>query len=470
MANPTTLIDYNTQLNSNLTAALTAAQTNLTTKLAAATAASATLSTLQTQLAAIVADMASLRTQLAAAVTPEDGAALLAKLQTDISSWRQTTGQIAWAERAVTIATADANGATAEAQRLTAALAASTTALANAQTAATQRATFTTLLAAPPLATIVTDANNVLSSTVTVDAGGKFKLSDAVARLQADLPLSMITESEVRLTDEIARAKASGGEALQAETELEAQWTSDGGAQGAVNALQNAYTRAWAALNEYITTAGDRFTMAKTAIATVADKTVSPLTAAQVTAIQDATTVSNAVAGAALEKPVDDQVAAVAVAQQNLDDAVRQAIAKHNDPATDPGVAAAQTALNTAQTQLTTVKSAYTAVPAAPPGAQSAQQEMVAWQVRVPDSEWQLLWSYEKAKITLNWLTTPGPVTLTNNLNTAEANLVAQLLISDASIAAGAALRAEATKRAAIAAYEQQAADSRRFSALRGDF
>jgi hypothetical protein len=470
MADPTTVIDFTQQQNDNLVAALKTAQADLTTKLAAYSTAQAALTTLQTQLANIAADMASIRTQLAAAVTPEDGTALLLKLQSDITDSRETIGQIAIAQLNVTVAGAEADAATAEAQRLTMALAASNSALAAAKTQAARQAALKAALAAPPLATIVADAGAVLAGTAAVDAAGKFKLPDATNRLKADLPASLIAQAEVRLKDEIARSAANSGEYLQAQTALEAQWTSDGGVAGALAALQKVYTRAGDSLNQYVTTASDRINMAKTAIASVADPTVSPLSPAQSTSIQDATTVANAVAGAALEKAVDDQVALLAQKQQVLDDKTRQAIANHVDPATDAGVQGAQIDVTNAENQLQTLEAAFTAVPAMPAGAQSGEQETVAWEVRVPDSEWQLLWSYENAQLTLNWLTTPGPVALSAALDTAEQNLVKQLLVSDTSVATAAALQADATKRNTIATYETTAADSRRFSALRGDF
>ncbi len=470
MADPTTVIDFTQQQNDNLVAALKTAQADLTTRLAAYSTAQKALTTLQTQLANIAADMASIRTQLAGAVTPEDGSALLLKLQTDITDSRQTTGQIAVAQLNVTVASAEADAATAEAQRLTAALAASNTALAAAKAQATRRAALKTALASPPLATIVADAGAVFAGTAAVDAAGKFKLPDATNRLKADLPASLIAQAEVRLKDEIARSAANRGEYLQAQTALESQWTSDGGVAGTLAALQNVYTRAGDALNQYVTTASDRFNMAKTAIGNVADPTVSPLSSAQSASIQDATAVSNAVAGGALEKAVDDQVALLAQKQQILDDKTRQAIANHVDPSTDAGVQGAQLDVTNAENQLQTLEAAFTAVPAMPAGAQSGEQETVAWEVRVPDSEWQLLWSYENAQLTLNWLTTPGPVALSTALDTAEQNLVKQLLIADKSVSAGAALHADAAKRNTIATYETTAADSRRFSALRGDF
>jgi hypothetical protein len=470
MADPTTVIDFTTQQNTKLTAALSAAQASLTTTLTAQAAAGAALAALQTQLANTVADMTSVRNQLANTVTPEDGTALLLQLQNDIGASRQTTGHILIAQRALATANADAANATAEVQRLTAALAASNTALTAATAQAARKAALKSALAAPPLSTIVADAAAILAGTSTVDAAGKFKFTDAVNRLQADLPPAMIAQAEVRLKDEIARATASVGEYLQAQTELEAQWTSDGGVAGATAALQNVFNRATAALNNYVTTAGDRFTMAKNAIASVADKTVSPLTAAQAAGIGNATTVGNAVAGAALEKPVDDQIAVIAQKEQVLDDKVRQAIANHVDPATDASVAAARTDLANSKTQLQTLQAAYTAVPAAPPGALSGKAEMAAWEVLVPDSEWQLLWSYESAQITLNWLQTPGPAALSAALDTAEQNLVTQLLLAEKSVVAGARLQSEATKRSAVATFETTNSDAGRFSALRGDF
>jgi hypothetical protein len=454
MATPTTVLQFTTLQNNNLKAALQTAQTNMTGKQSAYTAAAAALANLQTQLANTVADMTSVRNQLAGAVTPEDGKALLLQLQNDITTSRQTTGAIAIAQYNAGVAKAEADVAASEVQRLTAALTASTAALNDATVQDKRRSALKAALASPPLSTIVADA-------AAAAAGATF--TAAQARLQGDLPAPLIAEAKERLLDEITRATASSQEYEQAQTLVEAKWTSDGGVTGAVLTLQNAFNRADAAFTAYVTTANDQFQQAKASLAKVADPTVAPLTPAEKASIHDPTTVTNAETAAAAEKKVDDAVAALAQKQEALDQAIRQAIAADvdSDPATNATVIAATTDRDNAEAALTSAKNAYTA---------ALQQQTTAWEVLVPDSTWQLLAAFEKATATLNWLQNPGPAALSASMDTAEHALVTALLAADKSARTVAALKAEAAKRAAVANYESTAAESRRFSAVRGDF
>jgi len=317
-----------------------------------------------------------------------------------------------------------------------------------------RRSALKAALASPPLSTIVADA-------AAAAAGATF--TAAQARLQGDLPAPLIAEAKERLLDEITRATASSQEYEQAQTLVEAKWTSDGGVTGAVLTLQNAFNRADAAFTAYVTTANDQFQQAKASLAKVADPTVAPLTPAEKASIHDPTTVTNAETAAAAEKKVDDAVAALAQKQEALDQAIRQAIAADvdSDPATNATVIAATTDRDNAEAALTSAKNAYTA---------ALQQQTTAWEVLVPDSTWQLLAAFEKATATLNWLQNPGPAALSASMDTAEHALVTALLAADKSARTVAALKAEAAKRAAVANYESTAAESRRFSAVRGDF
>jgi hypothetical protein len=462
MANPTTVLQFVTLQKSALVTAQTNAQTGLTAKQAAYAAAVQARNNAKTALAATAADMTSLRNQMATAETPEDIAVLLRSLQADITTARRQTGALATAERAAAAAKADVDGAAAEVQRVSAALKAAAAALVDAITQDKRRTALKTALAASPLSTIVADAASVLAGTAFVDPAGLFKYTDARNRLQGDIPTPLITEAAARLQDEIARATASSGEFLQAQQLVEAKWTSDGGVNGSVAALQNVFTRADAAFSAYITTANDQFQRAKTALARAADPTVSPLTVAQKAAINDATTVANAQAAALLEKPVADAAALVSQKQAILDEKIREAMGNDvADPSTDAAVIAATTNLNTAKTALTNAQAAYTA---------ALQAETVAWEVLVPDAEWQLLAGYQQATNTLNWLQTPGPTVLLNAMNAAEGALVTALLAADKSTRTQAELRAAAAKWSAVADYESAAADGRQFSALRGDF
>jgi trimeric autotransporter adhesin len=461
MANPTTVLQFATAQNAALTAALQTAQTDLTAKQAAYAAATQARDAAKAALAQTAADMTSLRNQLASVPTPEDANALLASLQADIVKSRQQTGAISNAEGAAVAAQADLAAATAAVQLISTALKASAAALADAATQDARRSASKALLTSAPLSTIVADAAAVLAGTAFVDPANKFKFTDAQNRLQGDLPAALIAEAAQRMNDEIARSAAHSGEYLQAQQMLEAKWTADGGVTGAVTALQSAFNRADAAFTNFVTTANDQFQRAKNALAQAADPTVSPLTAAQKAGINNAAAVAAATTAAAAEKTVDDAVAALAQKQEALDAAILTARSNDADPNTDAGVAAATTARDTAKTALTTAQAAYTA---------TLQGQMTSWEALVPDGEWQLLAAYEQAIITLNLLQNPGPTALLNVLNAAEQALVTGLLAADKSVRTTAALQSAATKQSAIASWETTASDTRRFSALRGDF
>lgn len=452
----TTVLQFATSQNAGLNTALLTAQSTITASQAAYTAAQTALGALQTQLAAIAADMTSIRNQLATTVTPEDGAALLAKLAIDVTALRQTTGAIANAQRKLAIAKADSDVAASEVQRLTAALAASNSFLQDAKAQDQRRSSLKAALAAAPLATIVADAAALAGSAA---------FTAAQARLTADIPAPLQTEAEARLQDEIARAATTSNEALSSQELVEAEWTSDGGLAGSVSAKQAAFQRADGAFTAFVTTAANKLTQTAAALANVGDPTYSALTPAQKASILDDSqkVVTNAGTAAGLEKGVDDAVLKVAQMQAILDDKRRDAIQANvdADPSTDAAVISATTDLTNAQNALTAAKAAYTT---------ALQQQTTTWEVLVPDSEWQVLTLFETAKATLTWLQTPGPAALQSAMDAAELALTNALLAADKSTRTIAVLKAAAAKWAAVAQYETTAGDARRFSALRGDF
>ena len=232
---------------------------------------------------------------------------------------------------------------------------------------------------------------------------------------------------------------------------------------GAVAACRGAFDRADADLSAYVTTANDRFQQATASLAKIADPTYSALTPAQRAGIQDASAVANAKAAATAEKSVDDAIAALAQKEAVLDEKIREALSVDidSDPSANANVVAAATDRDNASAQLATAKANYTL---------ALQDQAAAWEALVPDSAWQLLWTFKSAQATLNWLQTPGPAALSAAMDGAEAALVTALLAADKSQRTIAALMAEAAEEAEIADYETAAAPSRRFSALRGDF
>jgi hypothetical protein len=462
MADPTTVLQFATQKNTNLQAALTAAKTTAANTLAAVTAAGKARDDAKNALDATAADIAAVRAKLATAVSPEDIKALLAQLQTDITNWRHQTGTLSNKDRDLMAAKSNADVAASEVLRLTAAVTASAAALKDATAQDQRRAALKGARAAPPLATIDTDAKAVADGTAFVDPANKFKVGDALNRLKTDLTDALMQEAEHRLQDETARAVAASGEYLQAQLLVEAQQKSGGGPAGAVTAAQSAFTRAEAGFTAYVNTAATRFTKAKKWLAQVADPTNKPLTAAEAAAIQDATTVTNAGKGASAERAVIDAQAALAQAQAVLDEKLREDTAAGVDPST-PSAAVVQATKDrdTAKATLTTAQGNYTA---------DLQAALAAWEVLVPDSEWQLMLLYEDALDTLNWLQTPGPTKLAGYMDTAEQALVTALLAADKNDTIGTALQVEVTRQTPAATFESTAAPGRRLSALRGDF
>jgi hypothetical protein len=462
MADATTVLEFATQQNGSLKTGLAVANSNLNDARNALHAAAKSRDDARAALDATTKDIAAVRSQLATAVSPEDAQALLKQLQADIAASRGQIGNLAQKELAVAVAKANADVGASEVQRLTAALAASNSALQDATIQDKTRAGLKAALNSAPLSTIAADAKAVADGTAWVDPAQKFKSTDALNRLKSDLTDSPIQDAEHRLQDEVTRANASSGEALQAQLLVENEWKSDGGLSGAVQAAQSAFQRAQTALATYVATANSRLQQAKTWLAKVADPTHSPLTAAQLAAIHDPTALANAAGATAAEQAVDDSAAALAQAQAALDEKLREDLAAGLD-SSDPSAAvtSATKARDDAQTKLTAAQAAYT---------DALKSKITAWEVLVPDSEWQLLWTYENALATLNWLQTPGPAQLAADMDAAELALVKALAAADKGANIAAALRAEAMRQVPIANFESTVAPGRRLSALRGDF
>jgi hypothetical protein len=81
-----------------------------------------------------------------------------------------------------------------------------------------------------------------------------------------------------------------------------------------------------------------------------------------------------------------------------------------------------------------------------------------------------LLRDFERARSLLAALQSPTPAALASAMDNAENALVTALIAADKSARTLDALGNAAAKQAAMAAYESAAADSRQFSAVRGDF
>src|SRR5260370_12389167 len=170
MPPPTTVLQFTAAQKDSLTTALQKANSALTSTKTALAAQTKTRDTAKAQLAAIAADMTSVRKDLAGTVTPEDGAALLLQLQTDITNSRKATAALAEVERGLAAAKADADGAASAVQLISPALATATAAWKDAQVQDKRRADLKAALAAPPLSTIAADAAAVAGGTAFTPA------------------------------------------------------------------------------------------------------------------------------------------------------------------------------------------------------------------------------------------------------------------------------------------------------------
>lgn len=451
---PTTVLEFTTQRKDKLTAALSNANTAMKNAQQASATRTKSRDDLKAQIADLAADMAAVRKQLAGTVTPEDGAALLQKLQEDIINSRKKTTALAQSERDLAAAQADAKIAATQAERATAALAAATAAWKDAQIQDKRRNDLKAKLTTAPLLTIVADA---------AAAAGGATFNAAKNRLETDLPPALKTQAEERLTTESDRASAINLDNQQSRSLLETKRSSDGGIAGSVVKLQSEFQRADAEFTAYVTSAADRLKQAKALLARVGDPTVSPLTAAQMARIHDATLLGKATTAAGLEAARNDANVTLAKKQAALDEAIRQAIATDVDAdySTDAGVVNATKERNQAQTDLTKAQNDYTP---------AIEQDARDWEVTVPDTTWQLLMDFERARTILADLQNPAPAALRDAMNQSENALVTAMLAADKSARTLDALENEATRRAAMAAYESTAAERRRFSAVRGDF
>jgi hypothetical protein len=458
-------LEFFTFQNNQLSSALTAAQTAVTSKQSVWSAAVATRDDLVSQLAAKTADSADVRKKLAAATTPEDVESLRVQLENDIIDSRTLTGELVEAKRLVAVAKSELDVATSEVQRLTTALAASSTALDNAKDQDKRRTALKATFASAPLATVGADAAAVEASVLFGSAQTRLQ-GDAAANppVVGDIPKQLVTEAEKRLATERKRLGLSFMELDQAQGLVGDKQNSDNGVAGAVSEMWTKFQQADDAFTIFVTTAVDRLKQAKTILAKVADPTVSPLTPAQSAQIQDATLVGKAGTAATQEALVNVDSQDLAQKQAALDQGNRQAISANIDLPTFPPT----TAVDNARATLNTDRQGYTA---------GMEHDARVWEAAVPDSTWRLLADFETAKDILDYLQHPAapdnpddPGQLLKDLNKAESDLVTALLASDKSDRTVAWLQTQVAKWAAITKWELSAIEDRRFSAVRGDF
>jgi hypothetical protein len=301
-------------------------------------------------------------------------------------------------------------------------------------------------LTRPPLSTMVADATAALAAK---------PWTDARARIQADIPPELRDCANERAKVEVKRLENDNKKVAETVKLLDNR--------------RQLFDNADAAFRDYVVNAKGRFDQALAIAARVADPKQNPLTEAQNlsthsknpdgstdTALQtkrnDAAAARKAVATAQID---------VDAKQTDLDIARLEALAKDidADPETDVAVTAAKAALATAQSNLASANTAFTS---------DMQTDLADWETAVPDTAWRNLADFEAAKRLLVALKT-DPAPLVTMMDTAEAELVAALIVAEKAGRTLSLLKSEVLKAAAKARLDTGSLPRRALGALRGD-
>jgi hypothetical protein len=453
--------------------------------------------------------------QLGTVPTPADGDALLGALEQAIVESRAAQWKLLKTEEDVAVTKAEVERAGAELGRTTARFDEAKAALAEAEQRCKKREDFKQKRAQAPLATVRDDANAALNT-----APKNKVFLDAKTRIEADIPKELRDRARERLQLEAKLLDAARGSVPEAQDSYLAELDSNGGLAGKTEKPRVELQRAEETLRDFDTRAKERYDLARSLLAQVADKTRDPFTAAQVLRLQNLATAGKPAAAKektrddalktvkdkeadlakarlkALAKNVDpdtdadvsaaktalataqaafdpietgwvgkrkDRDAArgvVAAKQTALEAAVQKALAKKVDPATDAGVVAAKADLATARAALDTAETAYRG---------SDKGALDAWEAAVPDTAWHQFYDFEEAQRLLTLVKDTDPAALEAAVTTAEAALVAALLKAGASTDTLGPLEAERQRRAARREFTDAAAPRLLFGALRGD-
>src|SRR2546423_1530787 len=398
-------------------------------------------------------EAARIRKELAEVETPADGEALLAKLSDTIVALRAKNADILEAEEKAALAKASSEQGGSDLNRAEALLAAADVAKAAAQSEGDRRAALVKALGEAPLATIQQDATDALKAD-------PFK--KAQTRIKNDIPDALRDRAKERRQNELDSLDFERGIVEEADSLAAAELDKNGGLSGKAEKLRAEYARAADRLRDHVGRAKERFDRALALAARIADKDSDPLTSAQRARINDAILAADGAAAAVLEKARDDAGADVKEAGAELIKAKLEARAADIDPEANPTqkVKDAQKDLDDARNAFAIADGNY--LPA-------NVKALDAWEAAVPDATWRHLADFEEAQQALTELKQTKGQDLVDDLTLAEANLAAALADASGSARRLRVLEAERQAHAARAAFEASAAARLTLSALRGD-
>lgn len=420
MAAPTTVVQFWTEQNARLAAALAAQQTLLADMLAAESAANAFYVAAGKDVAAAQADVDAARKALAGIATPADGDPLLVVMQNALIGLGNARAALVIAEDNARESRAARKAAGEGLQRLTGAAGAAVAALDAAHGAADKRAAEATAATSAPASDVPGQAAQFLAD---------FQAA-ASANVQSDFPSNadsakdFLTAVRARRAQAAAVATAAAGQAAAAAQEQRSWNESTGRAAAATPALQAAFDAAVAAVQNFLA-AGPLVAAAGAALQALAERTSSPLSAAQRAALDtaDATLKAERENALAKLKARDDAQQALRDATDTYAAALLTARAGDVDAseadllAADAALQAKRDAIDDGQTDLTAADGQL--LPVLP--------VLDAWFAAVPETLWTELEVLDAALARLGGVQGAVPATLVAAVVSAEAPLAANL-------------------------------------------
>jgi hypothetical protein len=387
----------------------TAAQGDLAAAQALQKTASTQLATDLRALDQATGGIAAMRAQLAVTTVPAEAQALITQITAKIIEQRGLQSAVLDDQEALAAATVSANAAKTTLSRATA-RAASVQATITQVTADDARRTALTLaVAAPPLATLKTDAGTFhTSQTVT----------DATTQRDSNFPLAIRNIAGLRHDTRTKRVASLQAALDTAQAALGTELATDAGLQGTVTQKQIAFQRAQGALSLYVATAANRFAKAQAVmnmLAAIHANSAVPdvLTAAEKAQVQAPALAGPGAAAEPAAANIDADLNAVYTAQDTLDALILSTIQ------TDVDHLASDTANQ--RTAIATATTAYkNAIASFAAAASPNKADLDQWEAVIPDSAWKVLLDFEEADAALTELSTVDPAALALAMGSAE--------------------------------------------------
>lgn len=455
---PTKITDVTAAELTRAKAAVTAAQANLAAAQATLAAAQAAQAARGKELLALEGQIAQIRTDLGTSPMPADADVLGTALEQAILTQRAKQSEAVEAEAAVDEAQHRLVAANAALTARTAAGIATKAADDDAQARGQQRTLWANAVAAPPLSTLKDDAQAAVAGPL--DTAAK-------AKLAADVPNGLRERALDRAKTERQRREAAATGVSDAEDALAGVLGSgDYGDDGAVAAAAIAFTRAEAALRDYVQLGRERYDRALALLTAVVgaraptQAEVDRMKADEFT--KPAADNDPKVNFLKAEAARDDKRKALVAAQAKLDAAVLAArTTDPDDPnPTSADITKAQTDLGKAVTELGDAETAYK------PALRTALR---TWAGTVPDESWRALEGFEEAEAILEGLGGLTASTLVTKLRNAEDAYATAVIAAAKSARIRALFVATVATREAAGETAGRVEGGRRFAALRGD-